>query len=259
MIEAHEGSDLLSKDDNIFEVEFMNCLIDKADNLVIKDCDTHFSEFVGVHYSKIKQGKLFLHDVIVPQEREEIMQAICKKDSQYLYFDFNIYDANKELVHVYCTGQCVPDSTLCRLTFADISRSVEKSKEIKEKAKEIKGLIELVGAGVTLFKVHHDMHFEGLYMNEACCKFLGTTKQTYKSQRPRLDDLFHPDDKSVVYQAIGNCMATKTPISLEVRVKGNGGEYTWMKMNSAIQRYDKDGSPIFHAIFANISNVKNDK
>lgn len=70
---------ILDNDDLAFEVEFMTCVIDKADNLVVVDCDSHFSDFVGVHPSKIKQGKLFLHDVLVPKERENIMRCICKK------------------------------------------------------------------------------------------------------------------------------------------------------------------------------------
>lgn len=234
----------------------MNCLVDKADDLVVKECDTHFCEFAGIHPSKVKQGKLFLLDIIIPQERETFIRTLNKKDNRYMYFEVDVKSKNGELVHVFCNAQNVPDSTLTSLTFADVSRSIEKSQEIKASEKEIKHLIDLVQAGVTLFKVHHDMRFEGLYMNQTCCDFLGTTKESYRSQRPRLDDLFHPDDKSIVYQAIGNCMATKTPISLEVRIKSANNTYTWMKMNSAIQRYDTDGSPIFRAIFTNISSIK---
>lgn len=246
-------------DELAFEVEFMTCVIDKADNLVVLDSDSHFSDFVGVHPSKIKQGKLFLHDVIMPKEREMVMQYLCKKNSPYIYFDFNIKAKNGDYIYVHCTGQNDDDSTLCRLTMADVSRSVEKSQELKAKAKEMNHLIDLVNGGVCLFKVNQDMHFEALYMNQACCEFFGTTKESYNKQSHRLDELFHPDDKSPVFQAIGLSMATKKPIDMEIRVRNHKDNYIWCKMNSAIQKYDKDNCPIFHAIFTNITRVKADE
>lgn len=44
-------------DDEVYEVDFMNLVVDKADGLKVVDCDNHFCEFTGVHPSKIKQGK----------------------------------------------------------------------------------------------------------------------------------------------------------------------------------------------------------
>lgn len=247
------------RDELAFEVEFMTCVIDKADNLIVLDSDSHFSDFVGVHPSKIKQGKLFLHDVIMPKERETVMKNLCKKKSPYTYFNFNIKAENGNYIYVHCTAQNDENSTLCRLTMADVSRSVEKSQELRAKAKEMNHLIDLVGGGVCLFKVSQDMHFEALYLNQACCEFFGTTKDSYNKQAYRLEELFHPDDKSSVFQAIGLSMATKKPIDMELRVKTHKDSYIWCKMNSAIQRYDKDNCPIFHAVFTNITSVKEDE
>lgn len=250
---------MISNDELTFEVGFMSCVIDKADNLVVKESDSHFCEFVGVHNSKIKQGKLFLHDVIPPQDRENIMKLLCKKNSPYIYFDMYLKNKDDRYIFVHCTGQNVEDSTLCRLTMADVSQSEQKTARLKAKAKEMNHLIDLVTGGVCLFKVSQNMHFSALYMNEACCRFFGTTKDSYKKEKHRLDELIHPEDKSLVFQAIGNTMATKTPIDLEIRIKSHKDSYIWCKMNSAIQRYDDDNCPIFHAIFTNITKVKNEE
>ena len=155
-------------DNSVFDVEFMSCVIDKADNLKVIDSDSHFSKFTGVHPSKIKQGKLYLHDILIPQDRETIMRALCKKNSPYVYMDFNIKNDEGQLVYVHCTGRNLENSTLCYLTLADVSRSVEKSRELKAQAKEMNHLIDLVTGGVCLFKVNQNMHFEALYMNQAC-------------------------------------------------------------------------------------------
>ncbi len=250
---------ILDNDDLAFEVEFMTCVIDKADNLVVVDCDSHFSDFVGVHPSKIKQGKLFLHDVLVPKERENIMRCICKKNSPYIYFNFYLKNKEHNYIYVHCTGQNVEGTTLCRLTMADVSRSVEKSEKLKETAKEMNNLIDLVTGGVCLFKVNKDMHFEPLYLNSACCRFFDTTKENYKNQIYRLDELIYPDDRSLVFQAIGNSMATKKPIDIEIRINRHKNEFIWVKMNSAIQRYDSDKCPVFHAIFTDITRVKQEE
>ena len=42
-----------------YEVEFMNVVVDKANDLQVTDADSHFAQFADVHPSKIKQGKLF--------------------------------------------------------------------------------------------------------------------------------------------------------------------------------------------------------
>lgn len=255
-----KGCENTNENSNIdFDVEFMSCVIDKADNLKIIDSDTHFSDFTGVHPSKIKQGKLHLHDLLIPQDREDIMRVLCKKNSPYIYTDFHIKNKDEQLIFVHCTGRNFENSTYCYLTLADVSRSVEKSKKLKAKAKEMNSLIDLVTGGVCLFKVNRDMHFEPLYMNRACCTFFGTTKQAYIKQAYRLDELIHPDDRSLVFQAVGNTMATQKPIDLEIRIRNHGENYLWCKMNSAIQRYDENNCPVFHAVFTDISRVKQDE
>lgn len=243
-------------DEQAFDVEFLSCVIDKAKNMLVLDSDSHFSEYVGVHPSKIKQGKLFFHDILVPQEREKVMRQLCKKDSPYVYLDCNIKDKKGNFNFVHCTCRNVPDSTLCQITMADVSRSIKRSKELKAQAKEMNHLIDLVNGGVCLFKVNQDMHFEILYANEACCRYFGTTKENYNKQDYRIDELIHPEDKSIAFQAIGTAMATKKPIDLELRIITHKGQYIWCKMDAGIQRYSKDNCPVFHAVFSDITDVK---
>ncbi len=242
--------------DTAFEVEFLSCVIDKNENLKVIECDKHFCDFVGMHYSKVKQGKLFLHDILVPQDRENVMKKLCKKNSPYVYLELYLKDNSGNYNYVYCIGRNNEDNTLCELTFADVSRSIAKSKKIKEKVKTINHLIDLVNGGVCLFKVDSDMHFEVLFANEACCRYFGTTKESARAQSYRIDELIHPDDKSAAYQAIGAAMATKKPIDMELRIMTHKDEYVWCKINSDIQKYDKDNCPVFHAIFTDISGIK---
>lgn len=239
-----------------YNVEFMSCVIDKADNLCVLDSDSHFCEFVGVHPSKIKQGKLQFHDLLVPQDRERIMKIICKKDSPHVYFDFYIKGKKGEMALVHCTGVNVPNSSICHLTMVDITRSVEREKELKARAKEMNHLIDLVTGGVCLFKVNQDMHFEVLYVNESCCKLFGTSKESFNRKSYRIDELIYPEDKSMAFQQIGSAMATKKPISCELRIMPHKDKYIWCKMDAGIQKYDKDNCPIFHAIFSDITKLK---
>ena len=85
-------------EEDFYDVKFMNLVVDKADNLVVVDSDKHFSDFTGVHPSKIRQGKLFLHDIIMPVYREEIMKILCRKESRYVYFDAEFKDKNGDCV-----------------------------------------------------------------------------------------------------------------------------------------------------------------
>lgn len=243
-------------DDSAYEVEFMNLVVDKADNLKVVDCDTHFCRFAGVHHSKIKQGKLFLHDIIRPIYREEIMQVLCKKDSPYVYFSAEFRDKDGIDVFIHCTGQNFENSSLCRLTLADLSRSKEKQEQLQNTAKQMNYLIDLVTGGVCLFKVTADMHIEALYLNNAACRLFGTTKEVYRKQKYRIDELIHPDDKSMVFQAIGKAMATDGKADLEMRTIVHKNEFRWCKFNSAIQRYDEDNTPIFHAMITDITRLK---
>lgn len=243
-------------DDDVYEVDFMNLVVDKADGLKVVDCDNHFCEFTGVHPSKIKQGKLFLHDIIKPIYREEIMRVLCKKKSPYVYFDAEFVDKDENEVFIHCTGQNYEESSLCRLTLADVSKSQELQLQLRKKAKEMNYLIDLVTGGVCLFKVTSDMHIEVHYLNEGACRIFGTTKQAYGQQIYRLDELIHPDDKSKVFQAIGKAMATDGECDLEIRTIVHKNEYKWCKFNAAIQKYDEDNTPIFHAMITDITRIK---
>ena len=243
-------------DDDVYEVDFMNLVVDKADGLKVVDCDNHFCEFTGVHPSKIKQGKLFLHDIIKPIYREEIMRVLCKKNSPYVYFDAEFVDKDENEVFIHCTGQNYEESSLCRLTLADVSKSQELQLQLRKKAKEMNYLIDLVTGGVCLFKVTSDMHIEVHYLNEGACRIFGTTKQAYAQQIYRLDELIHPDDKSKVFQAIGKAMATDGECDLGIRTIVHKNEYKWCKFNAAIQKYDEDNTPIFHAMITDITRIK---
>lgn len=243
-------------DEMALDVNFCSLLIDKADNMIVLECDNHFCDFVGIHPSKVKQGKLFLHNVILPQERETFMRQLCKKNSPYVYLNCHIRDNTGEYNFVHCTCHNVPNSTRCHITFADISQSIERSKALKAQAKEMNHLIDLVNGGVCLFKVDQDMHFEVLYANKTCCRYFGTTSDTFSHKQYRIDDLIHPDDKSLAFQSIGMSMATKKPMDIEVRILQHKDEFLWCKLNADIHRYDKDNCPIFHAVISDVTDIK---
>ena len=243
-------------EEHSYEVEFLNCTVDKADDFKIIDSDSHFADFAGIHPSKIKQGKLFLRDILKPADRDFVFKKICKKNTKHVYIDFDILDKNNEPVFIHCSAKNYENSTLCRLVFADVSKSREKNRKLKEKATEANYLIDLVAGGVCLFKVTPEMHFDVIYMNDACCRLFGTTKESYKERVYRIDELMHPKDKTIVYQAIGRAMATGEPLDLEYRVMTHRDEFIWCKCNAAVQKYDEDGSPIFHAIFTDITRIK---
>lgn len=245
-----------TNEDRAYEVEFLNCVVDKEDDFRIVDSDSHFSDFAGVHPSKIKEGKLFLQDIVIPSDRQEVIEKICKKDSRFVYMDMDIVNGDGEQVYVHCTAQNLEDSPLCRLVFADVSKSREKNRQLKERAKEINHLIDLVTGGVCLFKVTPNMHFETLYINEGGCRLFGTTKETCRKQVYRLDEIIHPEDKTLVYQAVGAAMATGEQIDIEYRIRQHKEKYIWCKCNAAVHKTDDEGCPVFHAMFTDITRVK---
>ena len=245
-----------TNEDRAYEVEFLNCVVDKEDDFRIVDSDSHFAEFSGVHPSKIKEGKLFLQDIVIPADRQEVIERICKKDSRFIYMDMDIINGDGEQVFVHCTAQNMEDSPLCRLVFADVSKSREKNRLLKEQASEINHLIDLVTGGVCLFKVTANMHFEALYLNEGGCRLFGTTKEACRKQTYRIDEIIYPEDKTLVYQAVGKAMATGDAIDLEYRVRRHKDDYIWCKCNAAVHKTDADGCPVFHAMFTDITRVK---
>ena len=100
------------------------------------------------------------------------------------------------------------------------------------------------------------MHFEALYLNEACCRLFATDKEGYQRKVYRIDEIIYPEDKTLVYQAIGKAMATGEEIDLEYRVMPHKNSYIWCKCNAAVHKRDADGSPVFHAVFTDITRLK---
>lgn len=241
--------------EDFYEVEFLNCTVDKSQDFKIIDSDSHFAEFAGIHPSKIKQGKLFLRDILKPSDRDYVFKKICKKDAKYIYIDFDILNADKEPVFIHCSAKNYEDSSLCRLVFADVSKSREKNRKLEQQASAANSLIELVAGGVCLFKVTPDMHFNVIYINETCARLFGTTVESCSKREYRLDELIHPDDKTIVYQAIGKAMATGEGLDLEYRVMKHRDKFIWCNCSATVQRYE-DGSPVFQAVFIDITRNK---
>lgn len=238
-----------------YEVAFMNVVVDKANDLQVVDADSHFARFAGVHPSKIKQGKLFLYDIIKPTDRERVMQSICKKGVRFTYLTMDLMNQADEPVFVHCVGQNYEDSCLCRMTFADVSESRRRQERLRAQALEMNELIDLVCGGVCLFKVTQDMHFECLYLNQGCCRLFGTSQESSRLRAYRLDELLHPDDRSVVFQAVGRAMAVGDEVDVECRVRVHAEEFIWCQLRAGIQRYE-DECPIFHAVFTDITRIK---
>ena len=167
-----------------YEVEFMNVVVDKANDLQVTDADSHFAQFAGVHPSKIKQGKLFLYDKLKPADRERVMQNICKKGARFTYMTMDLLDQKGTPLFVHCVGQNYEDSTLCRMTFADVSESRRRQEQLRAQAVEMNELIDLVCGGVCLFKVTPEMHIECLYLNKGCCRLFGTSQESSRLGPP---------------------------------------------------------------------------
>ena len=100
------------------------------------------------------------------------------------------------------------------------------------------------------------MHFATHYINAGGCRLFGTTKEACRKQTYRLDEIIHPEDKTLVYQAVGKAMATGDPIDLEYRIRQHKDQYIWCKCNAAVHKTDEDGCPVFHAMFTDITRVK---
>ena len=237
-----------------YEVEFMNVVVDKANDLQVTDADSHFAQFAGVHPSKIKQGKLFLYDKLKPADRERVMQNICKKGARFTYMTMDLLDKKGTPLFVHCVGQNYEDSTLCRMTFADVSESRRRQEQLRAQAVEMNELIDLVCGGVCLFKVTPEMHIECLYLNKGCCRLFGTSQESSRLRAYRLDELLHPDDRSAVFQAIGRAMAVGEEVDCECRVRVHEGEFIWCQLRAGIQRYEGE-CPVFHAVFTDITRT----
>ncbi len=245
-----------NNDERAYEVEFLSCVADKSQDFKIVDADSHFTAFTGVHISKIHQGKLYLQDVINPPDRQAVLEKLRKKDAPYIYIDFDILGKDENVNFVHCCAQNDEATPLCRLVLADVSKSREKAARLKQRASEINNLIDQVEGGVCVFRVTPEMHFEALYMNASCCRLFGTGKDRYSERNYRLDELIFAEDKTLVYQAIGRAMATGEAIDLEYRVKTHKSKLSWCQCNAAVHHLDENGSPVFHAVFTDVSRVK---
>ena len=138
-------------------------------------------------------------------------------------------------------------------------KAEKRTGELAQQASAANSLIELVAGGVCLFKVTPDMHFDVIYINETCARLFGTTVENCSKREYRLDELIHPDDKTIVYQAVGRAMATGEGLDLEYRIMKHRNKFIWCNCSAAVQRYDEDGSPVFQAVFIDITKTKKPK
>lgn len=110
--------------DNLKEIEYSKYVLDEEYKII--EVDDNFCKLLG--YSKEEAKKLYQHDLIFEEDKEEYLKLSLKKllENKEAYIEHRIKTKDGKGILVFCFGSLsiVDNKEICTIRIIDISKSL---------------------------------------------------------------------------------------------------------------------------------------
>ncbi|MEG1772058.1 MAG: ATP-binding protein [Clostridia bacterium] len=172
-------------------------------------------------------------------EPYEIAYRIVKNDGSLIWVNqcsqHMLDDNGDELVYAYYT---------------DITAQKQMEATIRASVNKYETLVNSVPGGVGMY--HLDETFTPIFMSDGAYGFCNMTKEEYlQATRNSTLDIFHPDDRQGLLDAIAAARAENRKFEYAHRVLQKNGSYRWMRVSGRVMT-GPDGIPILYTVFTDM-------
>ncbi|MEG2120175.1 MAG: PAS domain-containing protein, partial [Pseudoflavonifractor sp.] len=172
-------------------------------------------------------------------EAYEIAYRMVKKDGGIIWVNqcsqHMLDDNGDELVYAYYT---------------DITAQKRLEATIRAEASKYETLVNSVPGGVGMY--HLDEAFTPIFLSDGVYGFCNMTKEEYaQATRNSTLDIFHPDDRQGLFDAIEAARAENRKFEYAHRVLQKDGSYHWMRVSGKVM-IGQEGSPVLYTVFTDM-------
>ncbi|MEG2119757.1 MAG: PAS domain-containing protein, partial [Pseudoflavonifractor sp.] len=181
-------------------------------------------------YSRTRMGS---------SEAYEITYRAIKKDGSLIWLNQNsrhtLDENGREIVFAYCT---------------DMTAKKQMEEEMRAGAEKYETLVNSVPGGVGMYQLNET--FTPIFMSDGVYDFCSMTKEEYvQATRHSTLDLFHPDDRQGLIDAVASARKDNRKFEYTHRVLQKGGGYRWMRVSGKILT-GQDGTDVLYTVFTDI-------
>ncbi|MEG2455990.1 MAG: PAS domain-containing protein, partial [Oscillospiraceae bacterium] len=181
-------------------------------------------------YSRTRMGS---------SEAYEITYRAIKKDGSLIWLNQNsrhtLDENGREIVFAYCT---------------DMTAKKQMEEEMRAGAEKYETLVNSVPGGVGMYQLNDT--FTPIFMSDGVYDFCSMTKEEYvQATRHSTLDLFHPDDRQGLIDAVALARKDKCKFEYTHRVLQKGGGYRWMRVSGKVIT-GQDGTDVLYTVFTDI-------
>lgn len=169
----------------------------------------------------------------------EVAYRVVKKDGSLLWINQNsqhmLGENGQELVFAYYT---------------DITKQKELENISRAGAKKYETLIHSIPGGVGMYQWNAD--FTPIFISDRVYELCGMTREEYcEATRRSTLDVFHPDDRQGLLDAVQAAYEKNEKFEYTHRVLQKNGSYRWMRVSGQIMT-SPEGEEILYTVFTDV-------
>lgn len=113
------------------------------------------------------------------------------------------------------------------ISIRDISDRKNAELALRDTERRFRLLAENVPGVIYLCR--NDADFSMTYLNDKVVDVTGYTKEEFLSGKVHFSQIFHPDDKELVYKAVDDALKEGRSYRIEYRIRHRNGEWRWIE------------------------------
>jgi PAS domain S-box-containing protein len=114
--------------------------------------------------------------------------------------------------------------------YAGIISDLSGINELKERLEISEQKFRLLAENITgaIYLCHNDPQYSIIYINDHIGEITGYAKEEFLSGRINIADLFHPDDRAMVFETVDRAVNERRSFRLQYRIRHRSGEWRWV-------------------------------
>ncbi len=242
----------------VSEFVFGRCIVDcTLDNKLIY-ANQSFSDITGYTNDELVNSDINFMDLIPPQDLEIYAKELTVIATEKIVgmLEHRLLCKDGTILHVTCLGEYYHDENghyCSKVTICDYTENITLREKYIESQMQLDALMTNVPGGVALYEIFNTT----IKIVEANKEYYSMLGYSDRSMHPgTVGHMISEDQYKAVEKICFKCVENKGVFSEEVKLKKNGGEYTWLSINGKYFGLSEDENPLIYAVIIDISESK---
>ncbi|MEG2441354.1 MAG: ATP-binding protein [Acetivibrio sp.] len=194
-------------------------------------------------------------DFVYPKDKNRLKELASKRngDSELYEVVYRVIRKDKSLIWVNQCSQHLLDENGKELVYAyytDVTAKKQMEETIRAGANKYEILINSIPGGVGMYQLNAE--FTPIFISERVYELCGMTKEEYdEATKNTTLDIFHPDDRQGLIDAVQEAYKGKRKFDYIHRVRQKEGNYRWLRVSGQLMK-GQEHKLILYTVFTDV-------